>query len=66
MIIILVKIEKGGPEFLTKYCLDNSINLEIIEPVSDDDNHISSTRIRNLIKMVMFEEQILNLVCIWF
>ena len=41
---------EGGPEFLTKYCLDNSINLEIIEPVSDDDNHISSTRIRNLIK----------------
>ena len=44
------KDREGGPEFLTKYCLDNSINLEIIEPVSDDDNHISSTRIRNLIK----------------
>tara|TARA_B100002051_G_scaffold10132_1_gene8623 strand:- start:1503 stop:2441 length:939 start_codon:yes stop_codon:yes gene_type:complete len=44
------KNREGGPEFLTKYCLDNSINLEIIEPVSDDDNHISSSRIRNLIK----------------
>ena len=41
---------EGSPEFLTKFCLDNSINLEIIKPVSDDDNHISSTRIRNLIK----------------
>ena len=44
------KDREGGPEFLTKFCSDNSINLEIIEPVSDDDNHISSTRIRNLIK----------------
>ena len=44
------KDREGGPEFLTKYCLDNSINLEIIEPVSHDNNHISSTRIRNLIK----------------
>ena len=44
------KDREGGPEFLTKFCYDNSINLEIIEPVSDDDNHISSTRIRNLIK----------------
>ena len=44
------KDREGGPEFLTSYCLDNSINLEIIEPVSDHDNHISSTRIRNLIK----------------
>ena len=44
------KDREGGPEFLTKFCTDNSINIEIIEPVSDDDNHISSTRIRNLIK----------------
>ena len=44
------KNREGGPEFLTKYCLDNSINLEIIKPVSDADNHISSTRIRSLIK----------------
>ena len=44
------KDREGGPEFLTNFCTDNSINLEIIEPVSDDDNHISSTRIRNLIK----------------
>tara|TARA_Y100000768_G_scaffold197688_1_gene148572 strand:+ start:1148 stop:2038 length:891 start_codon:yes stop_codon:yes gene_type:complete len=44
------KDREGGPEFLTNFCTDNSINIEIIEPVSDDDNHISSTRIRNLIK----------------
>jgi len=43
------KDREGSPKFLTKFCLDNSINLEIIKPVSDDDNHISSTRIRNLI-----------------
>jgi len=44
------KDREGSPEFLTQFCLDKSINLEIIKPVSDDDNHISSTRIRNLIK----------------
>ena len=46
----LGKNREGGPEFLTRYCLDNSVNLKIIEPVSDNDNHISSSRIRNLIK----------------
>ena len=44
------KDREGSPEFLTKFCLDKSINLEIINPVSYDDNNISSTRIRNLIK----------------
>ena len=40
---------EGGPEFLTKYCMNNSIEVEVVKPVSDDGHNISSTRIRELI-----------------
>ena len=40
---------EGGPEFLTKFCMNNSIEVEVVKPVSDDGHNISSTRIRELI-----------------
>ena len=40
---------EGGPKFLDQFCSKRRIGLEIIEPVSDDGHHISSTRIRQLI-----------------
>ncbi len=41
---------EGSPEFLKNFCSNKCIGLEIIQPVSDDGHHISSTRIRELIK----------------
>jgi len=41
---------EGSPEFLITYCLTKEIELEVIEPVSDDGHIISSTHIRKLIK----------------
>ena len=40
---------EGGPGFLTKFCTNNSIEVEVVKPVSDDGHNISSTRIRELI-----------------
>ena len=41
---------EGSPEFLGKFCSEKNIGLEVVQPVSDDGHHISSTRIRELIK----------------
>ena len=41
---------EGSPEFLGKFCSERNIGLEVVQPVSDDGHHISSTRIRELIK----------------
>ena len=41
---------EGGPEFLTRYCYDHGIGLELTEPVQDGDVVISSTYIRTLIQ----------------
>ena len=43
------KGRQGSPEFLKQFCKLKNIGLEIIQPVSDDGHHISSTRIRELI-----------------
>ena len=40
---------EGSPRFLTKFCTNNSIEVEVVKPVSDDGHNISSTRIRELI-----------------
>ena len=40
---------EGGPEFLNEYCKRNTIDIEVVEPISDDGHNISSTRIRELI-----------------
>ena len=40
---------EGSPGFLTKFCTNNSIKVEVVKPVSDDGHNISSTRIRELI-----------------
>jgi len=44
------KDREGSPKFMEKYCKDNNIGLDIIEPVSDEGNKISSTGIRELIQ----------------
>ncbi len=41
---------EGSPKFLEKFCFNKNIGLEVVQPVSDDGHHISSTRIRELIK----------------
>ena len=41
---------EGSPKFLENFCSNKNIGLEIVQPVSDDGHHISSTRIRELIK----------------
>lgn len=40
---------EGGPDFLNSYCENKSIEIEIVQPISDDGHNISSTRIRKLI-----------------
>ena len=44
------KDREGSPKFTEDYCRKNHIGLDIINPVSDDGNNISSTGIRDLIK----------------
>jgi len=44
------KDREGSPLFMKEYCNRNNINLDIIEPVSDEGNKISSSGIRELIK----------------
>ena len=44
------KDREGSPLFMENYCRDNNIGLDIIEPVSDEGNKISSTGIRELIQ----------------
>jgi riboflavin kinase/FMN adenylyltransferase len=44
------KDREGSPSFTEKYCKKNNIRLDIIEPVSDEGNKISSSGIRELIK----------------
>lgn len=44
------KNREGSPEFLTKYCKIHNIELDIIDPISDEGNKISSSGIRELIK----------------
>jgi len=41
---------EGSPQFMKKYCEENHIGLDIISPVSDEGNKISSTGIRELIE----------------
>jgi len=44
------KDRDGSPEFMKQYCDENHITLDIIDPVSDEGNKISSTGIRDLIQ----------------
>ena len=44
------KDREGSPKFMENYCKENHIGLDIINPVSDEGNNISSTGIRELIK----------------
>ena len=44
------KDREGSPKFMENYCKENNIGIDIIEPVSDEGNKISSTGIRDLIK----------------
>ena len=44
------KDREGSPKFMEDYCKVNHIGLDIINPVSDEGNTISSTGIRELIK----------------
>ena len=41
--------KSGDKKFLKKYCKNNKIGLEIVKPLRDGKNIISSTSIRNLI-----------------
>ena len=41
---------EGSPEFLTSYCSEHDIELEIVPPVTDENTIISSTHIRHLIQ----------------
>ena len=41
--------KSGDEKFLIKYCKNNKIGLEIVKPLSDGENIISSTSIRKLI-----------------
>lgn len=43
------KDREGSPKFMENYCEENHIGLDIINPVSDEGNKISSTGIRDLI-----------------
>lgn len=43
------KDREGSPKFMKKYCKENKIGLDVINPVSDEGNIISSTGIRDLI-----------------
>ena len=43
------KDRDGSPKFMENYCMENHIGLDIISPVSDEGNKISSTGIRDLI-----------------
>ncbi len=40
---------EGTPEFLSSYCQDNNIDIDIMEPMKDDSVIISSSHIRELI-----------------
>jgi riboflavin kinase/FMN adenylyltransferase len=44
------KDREGSPKFMENYCKKYQIGLDIINPVSDEGNKISSTGIRELIK----------------
>jgi len=44
------KDREGSPIFMENYCKKHNIRLDIINPVSDEGNKISSTGIRELIK----------------
>ncbi len=44
------KNRDGSPQFMKQYCEENHITLDIIDPVSDEGNKISSTGIRDLIQ----------------
>ena len=44
------KNRKGSPAYMKEYCEKHNIGLDIIEPVSDEGNKISSSGIRELIK----------------
>ncbi|MCK4904223.1 MAG: bifunctional riboflavin kinase/FAD synthetase, partial [Candidatus Marinimicrobia bacterium] len=44
------KDREGTPKFMENYCKKNKIGFDIINPVSDEGNNISSTGIRDLIK----------------
>ncbi len=44
------KDREGTPKFVENYCKKNKIGFDIINPVSDEGNNISSTGIRDLIK----------------
>ena len=50
----------GSPEYLKEYVDKSDINLTLVEAVSDEGSIISSTRIREKIKMVISDVQILN------
>lgn len=43
------KDREGTPDFIKKYGLEHNIDIDIIEPVSDEGNKISSSGIRDLI-----------------
>lgn len=43
------KDREGSPKFMESYCKENKIGLDIINPVSDEGNNISSSGIRELI-----------------
>lgn len=43
------KDREGSPIFIENYCKEHNIGLDIINPVSDEGNNISSTGIRDLI-----------------
>jgi riboflavin kinase/FMN adenylyltransferase len=44
------KNREGTPKFMENYCKKNKIGFDIINPVSDEGNNISSTGIRDLIR----------------
>jgi len=44
------KNREGNPDFLKKFCSKQSIELNIISPISDDGHNFSSTRIRKLLE----------------
>ena len=44
------KDRQGSPSFMEDYCKNKNIDLDIIKPVSDEGNKISSSGIRELIK----------------
>lgn len=44
------KNRQGSPKYLKEYCATHNIDLDIVDPVSDEGNKISSSGIRELIK----------------